>query len=246
MIQYLLMILMMISFLIIFAPPTPPVRPVRNEIVPYSEEYVPLYKMVTYNQERYDRELQHVQQSMSASSHVLDVGSGLGYHVNYLNEHGISAVGIDSSKAMVRHSKTYAHPCMHGNVMHTSLFPEHSFTHVLCLYYTFFCLSEKGTFFHNVHHWLVEDGLLFIHGSSTFQYGEPMVGEITYESSLHNTMYKEKITYQQTYTVHHIVHVLSKPEVVQLAQQCHFKLIQDHSYGKHYLLTFQRLTYDNI
>jgi ubiquinone/menaquinone biosynthesis C-methylase UbiE len=178
---------------------------------------------------------------MSSSSHVLDVGSGLGYHVHALNEHGISAVGLDSSKAMVRHAKEkYGQPYIHGNVMNTSIFPEQSFTHVMCLYYTMYCWLEKETFFHNVHHWLVEDGILFIHGAHPWKYGDSMIGEITYESEIHNTMFKEKITRGQTYTVHHVVYVMSKEELIHLAKQCHFTYVQEHSYENNYILVFKK------
>lgn len=249
MLIYLLMILVMVSFLIIFSAPSPYSRNVHHSIIPYSEEHIPLYEMVTYQPQRYQAELTYLQSRMSTSSHVLDVGSGLGYHVNHLNENGISTVGMDSSKAMVRHSKQkYSCTFVHGNVMNMSLFPEHSFTHALCLYYTFYAIHEKETFFRNVHHWLVEDGTLYLHGSTKCRFGEPMVGEITYESSLHDTMMKEKITrLKETYTIHHLLYYMSKEDTIQLAKKCHFRYVDEHVYGNDYILTFQRITpiFDN-
>ncbi len=250
MLSYLIMILVMLSFLIIFSAPSPYSREVPHAIVPYSEEHVPLYEMVTYHPPRYHAELTYLQSRMSTSSHVLDVGSGLGYHVNALNENGISAVGLDSSKAMVRHSKeTYPCSFVHGNVLNTSLFPEHAFTHILCLYYTFYTIHDKETFFRNAHHWLVEDGMLYLHGSTECRFGDPMVGEITYESSLHHTMMKEKITQSgKTYIIHHVVYYMTKEETIQLAKRCHFRYVHEHVYGNHSIFSFQRITpiFDNM
>jgi ubiquinone/menaquinone biosynthesis C-methylase UbiE len=248
MLIYLLLMLMMISFLILCSPSIPYSTETPRAIVPYSEEYVPLYELVTYRPERYHMELTYLQSRMSTSSHVLDVGSGLGYHVGHLNDNGISAVGLDSSKAMVHHAKqAFPQTYIHGNVMNASLFPEESFTHILCLYYTIYEIQDKETFFHNAHHWLSEKGTLVVHWSSQCPYGEPMVGDITYESTLHNTMLKEKIKYKQSYTVHHILYPLSKEALIHMAKKCHFRYVNEYPYAYHSLLTFQRETptYDN-
>jgi ubiquinone/menaquinone biosynthesis C-methylase UbiE len=246
MIHYLLLILMMITFLIIFSKPTFHVPSSHKQIVPYSEEHVPLYEIITYKPDRYTYELNIVQSHMTTSSHVLDVGSGLGYHVNQLNESGIHTVGVDSSKAMIRHSKKYPYTFIHGNVMSASIFPEHSFTHIMCLYYTIYCILDKETFLNNLHHWLIEDGILFIHGVHEWKYEEPIVGQLTYESSLQKSMFKEKITYdQQSYVVHHIIYMISKQELIQLAKKCHFTLIHEYSYSHNYILVFKSI-YDSI
>ena len=246
-IHYLLFIFMMISFLIIFAKPSPPPSSTLHTIVPYSEEYIPIYEMITYP--RY-QELTFIKKTMSPSSQVLDVGSGLGYHVHELNEANIPTVGLDSSKAMITYAKK-KYPCtfIHGNVLSTSLFPEHSFTHILCLYYTIYCIVDKKIFFTNAHHWLSEDGLLLIHGVHKWNYGETMTGSITYQSSLQQSMLKEKITYQgQTHVVHHIMYLISKEDLIQVASQCHFTCSEEYSYSNNYILVFQRQTamYDNI
>jgi ubiquinone/menaquinone biosynthesis C-methylase UbiE len=249
-IHYLLFIFMMISFLIIFAKPTPVSSSTPHSIVPYSEEYLPFYEMITYKPLRYQEELAFLKTKMSTSSQVLDVGSGLGYHVNALNESNIHAVGLDSSKAMVKYAQQ-KYPCtfVHGNVLSTSLFPEHSFTHILCLYYTIYCILDKKTFLSNVHHWLSEDGILFIHGANQWKYGETMSGEITYDSSLQQSILKEKITYQnKNHVIHHIMYRISKEELIELASQCHFTWIDEYVYSNQYILVFQRKTpmYDNI
>ena len=71
-IHYLLFIFMMISFLIIFAKPTPVSSSTPHSIVPYSEEYLPFYEMITYKPLRYQEELAFLKTKMSTSSQVLD------------------------------------------------------------------------------------------------------------------------------------------------------------------------------
>jgi len=243
-IHYLLFIFMMISFLIIFDKPIPLISTTPHTIVPYSEEYIPIYEMITYKPLRYHDELTFIKTKMSTSSQVLDVGSGLGYHVNALNESNIHTVGVDSSKAMVKYSKEkYPYTFIHGNVLSMSLFTEHSFTHILCLYYTIYCISDKKTFFNNVHHWLYEDGMIFIHGVHECKYGEPMTGEIEYSSSFRQSIFKETVTYhKQTQLIRHTMYMISKEDLIQLAYECHFTCIEEYAYLNNYILVFKRET----
>ena len=76
-----------------------------------------------------------------------------------------------------------------------------------------------------------------------------MSGDINYESSLHQSVFKEKITYHnQTYMVHHVLYMISKQELIALAKRCHFKCIHEYTYSHHYIVVFQREIpiYDNI
>ena len=63
---------------------------------------------------------------MNNISNVLDIGSGTGHHVDSFKENNIKVKGIDSSKAMVKKSKTtypendYVHgDALNGMTFHT-------------------------------------------------------------------------------------------------------------------------------
>ena len=51
----------------------------------------------------------------------------------------------------------------YGDVMSSITYPEKSFTHILCLYFTIYEIKNKSKFFKNVYDWLKPGGNLIIH-----------------------------------------------------------------------------------
>ena len=96
---------------------------------------------------------------------LLDIGSGTGHHVNSFKKKGIDAQGIDISPAMVQQAqKLYPDAEFKvGDALDFMLYPESSFTHITCLYFTIYYIKDKIRFFQNCFDWLVPGGYMVLH-----------------------------------------------------------------------------------
>jgi ubiquinone/menaquinone biosynthesis C-methylase UbiE len=102
----------------------------------------------------------------TARSRILDIGCGVGHHVNSLSANGIKAVqGIDISPAMIQQAKkNYPQNTFSvGDALEQMLFPSQSFTHITCLYFTIYYMRDKVQFFRNCFFWLQPGGYLVLH-----------------------------------------------------------------------------------
>ena len=102
---------------------------------------------------------------INKKSKVLDIGSGTGHHVGEYTKKGIDIEGIDKSKNMIiKAKKKYKKgKFRYGDVMSSITYPERTFTHILCLYFTIYEIKNKSKFFKNVYDWLKPGGNLIIH-----------------------------------------------------------------------------------
>ena len=101
----------------------------------------------------------------SEESILLDIGSGTGHHVSAFDRAGISSSGLDISPDMVKKAKTRfpGLEFQQGDVGDFMLYPEQSFTHITCLYFTIYYLDDKTKFFRNSFDWLMPGGYLVLH-----------------------------------------------------------------------------------
>lgn len=135
----------------------------------YDDFYVQIYdrlflsdKMGTYIADK----VIEMTQPTPEKSVFLDIGSGTGNVVSHLHDRGYRAYGIDTSKAMVKHSSD-KFPDIHikcGDVMEPMIFEPNTMTHILCTEMTLYQFTNKNkrTFFKNCHHWLMPGGYLAI------------------------------------------------------------------------------------
>lgn len=134
----------------------------------YDNFYASIYDQLVYNEIRDDYQVGMIMNktSPSSESRILDIGSGTGQIVNKLNNMGyVNALGVDKSSAMIKKARDNFPTCdfMKGDVMHSSLFQYSSFTHIICLYFTFYYIKNKYTFLKNCYDWLMSGGHLVIH-----------------------------------------------------------------------------------
>jgi ubiquinone/menaquinone biosynthesis C-methylase UbiE len=133
----------------------------------YDDFYATVYDDLVFNKNKNDYEIgkwiKHT--NPSEESIVLDIGSGTGHHVSSLKAHGYNALGIDISPSMVKKAKeTYPDLKFQvADVLDTSIFPEESFTHVTCFYFTLYYIQNKKLFFENCMRWLTPGGFLAVH-----------------------------------------------------------------------------------
>jgi ubiquinone/menaquinone biosynthesis C-methylase UbiE len=134
----------------------------------YDDFYVDIYDQLVFSKIKNDYEvgslIKHAK-IVSGNSYILDIGSGTGHHVSSLKAHGFDAIGIDIAPSMVKKAKeTYPDLTFElADALDTSLFPEQTFTHITCFYFTLYYIQNKRKFFENCMKWLMPGGFLAVH-----------------------------------------------------------------------------------
>ena len=133
----------------------------------YNDLYLSIYDNLVFSKMKNDFEVGALikQTSPNEQSYILDIGSGTGHHISSFKAHGLNSIGIDVSPSMIKLAKK-TYPDLNfklGNVMDQSLFPDQTFTHITCFYFTIYYIQNKQLFFSNCMHWLKPGGYLAIH-----------------------------------------------------------------------------------
>ena len=133
----------------------------------YDDFYASIYDYLVFNPVKNDYEVGTIinQEVANTKSVILDVGSGTGHHVAKLAENGLDVIGIDNSQAMIEQSKKNypKYNYQKGDVLNAYEFKHHTFTHILCMYFTIYYLDNKMKFFNNCIEWLKPGGFLIVH-----------------------------------------------------------------------------------
>ncbi len=133
----------------------------------YDNFYVNIYDQLVYDENKnkfeYD-EIKHAAK-INKNSTVLDIGSGLGHHVNLFNNNKIHAIGMDKSKHMINaaNKKYPKSKFILGDALNTIQFQPSTYSHILSLYFTLYYIKDKRLFFKNCYDWLIPGGKLVIH-----------------------------------------------------------------------------------
>lgn len=133
----------------------------------YDDFYASIYDQLVFNNIKNDYEVGMIinKDVPNVKSVVLDVGCGTGHHVAKLADSDLDVIGIDISPSMIDQAKKN-YPDYNfqvGDVLDKHKFIDHSFTHILCLYFTIYYLKDKQTFFYNCMDWLKPGGYLIVH-----------------------------------------------------------------------------------
>jgi len=133
----------------------------------YDDFYSNVYDELVFNKNKNDYEIGKLitHTKPNEESVVLDIGSGTGHHVSSLKAHGYKAVGIDISPSMVKKAQEN-YPDLSfkvGDVLNSTVFPQESFTHITCFYFTLYYIKNKQLFFENCMRWLTPGGFLAVH-----------------------------------------------------------------------------------
>jgi SAM-dependent methyltransferase len=133
----------------------------------YDEFYCNMYKAIMNDEYRIMFELSKIIRigKMNKKSNVLDVGSGLGQHLGFLKVYEIPAIGIDQSQSMIKKCSELNTDVIvkRANAMDSMVFETNQFTHITCLFYTFYHMPDQESFLRNCNKWLQHNGLLAIH-----------------------------------------------------------------------------------
>ncbi len=164
----------------------------------YDSFYANVYDKILYNKDKNDFEITHIFPNPTKNSLVLDIGCGTGHHIKKINDLNIRAIGIDNSQAMIQKAKKN-YPDLNfklANIMNTMEFPENTFSHILCLYFTIYYIKDKRTFLENCYQWLKPKGILVIHLVNVSKF-DPIVPHATSFNQESKRPTKSEITFNQ-------------------------------------------------
>jgi SAM-dependent methyltransferase len=139
------------------------VRHTDNDI--YDDFYANVYDKILHNDTKNNFEIENIFTNPSPNNLVLDIGCGTGHHVKLLSDLNIKALGVDSSSSMIKKCKSNFPGLIFkvSNILNTMEFPENTFSHILCLYFTIYYFKDKRQFLENCYQWLRPNGVLVIH-----------------------------------------------------------------------------------
>ena len=133
----------------------------------YDDFYSDIYDDLVFSNQKDDYEIGQIVNltKPTQESIILDVGSGTGHHIGLLNKKGYKSVGLDNSHSMIEKAKkNYPdYDFVEGDVLNAMQFQSHSFTHILCLYFTLYYIKDKTQFFNYCMNWLMSGGSLVVH-----------------------------------------------------------------------------------
>jgi SAM-dependent methyltransferase len=135
----------------------------------YDDFYATIYDHLVFSQVKNDYEIGILTNNTNpgAKSVIADIGCGTGHHVADLSSKNLKVIGVDISPSMIKKAKEnypyLAKQFKVGNGLDGHLFKDNSLTHILCLYFTFYCIEDKMRFFYNCMNWLMPGGYLIVH-----------------------------------------------------------------------------------
>lgn len=145
---------------------TKPIFQVKENVNIYDSLYASIYDSLFYDPIKIRHEMTEITRltNLNNSSVVLDIGSGTGDHLGYLNK-SVKCIGMDESKDMIKVAKKkYPHIHFeHANALDTMSFIQDQFSHILIMYFTIYYIEDKYTLFQNIHRWLKPGGFVAIH-----------------------------------------------------------------------------------
>lgn len=133
----------------------------------YDDFYAEVYDYLVFNTVKNDYEVGTIFNNTlpNEKSVVADIGCGTGHQVDQMAERDLQVIGIDISPSMIEKAKTNF-PNRNfkvGDALDRFLFNTNSLTHITCLYFTIYHISDKRHFFSNCMAWLMPGGYLIVH-----------------------------------------------------------------------------------
>ena len=140
----------------------------KNGVDMYDEFYVKIYTQIITKQiqPRIEHEVQDFIKNTEVVKFqkvdVLDIGCGTGDHLYHMRHtKNNSLTGVDISQAMIVNGKIKKNLLCH-DIHDTDLFPQSSFSHIVCYYFTIYSL-QLDKIGENVRKWLRPGGYFAIH-----------------------------------------------------------------------------------
>ena len=134
----------------------------------HDDFYAEIYEKLMIPEERNTFVLStiiNITQPTPNHSVFLEIGSKTGSFVDFLQQKGFDALGIEKSRDLVTFSKQkYPKAKLKCGLTEEPLsFDKGSFTHIICNRLSFYEEKDKKKFFENCYFWLVSGGYLILH-----------------------------------------------------------------------------------
>ena len=153
----------------------------------YDDFYANVYDYLVFNELKNDYEVGMIinQNVPNTKSVILDVGCGTGHHVAKMSQNNnLEVVGIDISPSMIKKAKEN-YPSLNfqqADALNKDAFQNNSFTHILALYFTIYCIEDKAQFFNNCMEWLMPGGYLVVHAKERITKTKVNFNEFVYNA----------------------------------------------------------------
>ena len=132
----------------------------------YDEFYAQIYDKIYQPQNQNDAIKQAIKMTEPTNKSVfLDVGSGTGCLVSYLQDQGMNVYGIEKSEPMINYSlkKHQDLKIKQGDILTPMTFDRNTFSHILCTDFSIYQFKDKAMLFRNIYYWLNSNGYLILH-----------------------------------------------------------------------------------
>lgn len=143
---------------------------VKTNIDLYDKFYSEIYDELVYSNIKNEFEIGKLIETTKPTSEslILDIGSGTGHHVHELKTAGFKkTIGVDRSIDMIKRATAKYPNCKFyvADIMHITGFPfvPSTYTHLLCLYFTYYYMENKSQFLKNCFTILKPGGYMIIH-----------------------------------------------------------------------------------
>jgi ubiquinone/menaquinone biosynthesis C-methylase UbiE len=109
----------------------------------------------------------YTQNNSKQGIHILDVGCGQGIHTKIFNDNQMRCVGIDYSNSMINYGKQkygLKSNTLHvGDVSNEKLYSPNTFSHIICMYFSFYYYKHPEKVISNIRKWLRKGGYFVVH-----------------------------------------------------------------------------------
>lgn len=128
-----------------------------------SQIYDKIYNPKPNSQYIFDT-VEKLTQTDTKNSVILDIGSGTGELVLYINSKGYNVFGIDNSQSMVEESlkKKNDLKIIHGDITVPMTFDKNTFSHIFITDNTIYQFKDKVSLFRNIYYWLQPNSYMII------------------------------------------------------------------------------------
>ena len=133
----------------------------------YDDSYAAMYDGIFVRDQRINFEYNKLfkNTNITKDKWILDVGCGTGHLVGRFHKDGLSCVGMDRSKAMIRRAKENYPEAKF--VLGDASLPSHNyygkFDIISCMYFTYYEMKDREQFLKNCFNWLKPHGKLYLH-----------------------------------------------------------------------------------
>ena len=133
----------------------------------YDDFYCEIYDELVYDKNKNYFEVDELTRLLKPdkTKKIVDIGCGLGHHVNLFSKKGFDTIGVDNSESMIKFAKK-KYPNSNfkkANILESVTFQPSSVDAITSFYFTTYYIKNKKTFIDNCYNWLKPGGHLVLH-----------------------------------------------------------------------------------